>query len=141
MTLESNQPDRWTSTLTRIDEVLDDTDSSDHCPSLFDGLRALRDNDPDGALAFFRRAARGAPSPLDSVAAIAIGECHRLSRRTASAIRIWRRLGHDTDSPTAIRTMAWLSLAALADDLEDDGLAHEAHDALESLAPSFPTLP
>jgi len=99
---------------------------------LFEGLDALRNGDVAGAVELFRDARRRASAPIDCIARTAEAECHRLSGRLEAAVRGWRALTEEESTPPAVRAMAWLSLAAVADDRGDVALASEARDALRT---------
>lgn len=126
--------------LERLDAFLDDDLQSDDAVDdaslgrrrLFDGLDALRSGDVAGAVELFRDARRRASAPIDCIARTAEAECHRLSGRLEAAVRAWRALTEAESTPPAVRTMAWLSLAAVADDRGDLALATEARDALRT---------
>lgn len=126
--------------LERLDAFLDDDVQSDDAGDdaslgrrqLFEGLDALRTGDVTGAVELFRDARRRASAPIDCIARTAEAECHRLSGRIEAAVRGWRALTNEESTPPAVRAMAWLSLAAVADDRGDVALASEARDALRT---------
>jgi hypothetical protein len=66
------------------------------------------------------------------VARNAAAECHRLMGRTQAARRQWNALLEATSTPRAVKLMACLSLAALADDLGDGALLARMRDMLHA---------
>ena len=100
------------------------------------GLELLRDGDADGASAAFAQTARLAAHPFDALAMVARGECDRLRGRQGTALRLWRTVATRRSAPAAARYMAWLSIAALAADRQDQTLLARARDALDRLQDS-----
>ena len=99
----------------------------------FTALFLLQNGDVSGAIEEFRKAARTSSAPFDSLSIVALGECQRLRGKQGAAIREWKRIADDEDAPHAARYVAWLSLARVAEEREDEQLLARANEALEEI--------
>jgi hypothetical protein len=102
--------------------------------AFFEALFMLQSCDISAAVDGFRRAARTCAEPFDALSAVSLAECERIRGRQAAAIREWKKIADDDDAPHAARYVAWLSLAALAEERDDERLERKAQQALEELS-------
>ncbi|MGM0558077.1 MAG: hypothetical protein ACQEVA_16955 [Myxococcota bacterium] len=133
---KSNGRDRLSKTFLHsaqhlVENQLHDVDADRE--DFFTALSLLQGGDVTGAIEEFRKAARTSGAPFDSLAMVALGECQRLRGKDALAIREWKKIADDEQAPHAARYVAWLSLASVAEQREDDALLEQAEAALEEL--------
>lgn len=101
----------------------------------FEAMRLLQAGDLDAALGGFRRASRTSERPFDALAMVALGECERALGREAAALRDWLRVATTQANPPALRSVAWMSIAALAERRTDRRLFARAQAGLLELSP------
>lgn len=99
----------------------------------FRALRLLQAGDIEGATHGFRRASRTSDAPFQALSMLSRAECERVLGREATAIRDWTRVAKSDPAPPALRSMAWMSIAALAERREDAKLAAQADAGLKEL--------
>lgn len=119
-----------------LQQGLSEGDVPDDRRMFLEALMSLQQGDVETASKGFRRATRKSGPPFGALAAVARAECDRLRGRIGSAIRNWRKVAEDEDTPEAVRYMAWLSLAAVAADRENGRLLEQARDAIRELEAS-----
>lgn len=100
----------------------------------FQAFFLLQQGDVEGAIEGFREASRTSSPPFDALSMVAVGECQRLLGKQAAATREWTDIAEDEDAPHAARYVAWLSLAALAEERDDEDLLSRANEALEAFS-------
>jgi len=99
----------------------------------FRALRLLHAGDIKGATHGFRRASRTSEESFKALSMLSRAECERVQGREATAIRDWTRVAQFNEAPPAVRSMAWMSIAALAERREDAKLAAQADAGLKEL--------
>lgn len=107
----------------------------------FTALRCLQAGETGDAILGFRRASRACEPPFDALSTVALGELERTAGREAAAIRAWERVARDARAEPALREVAWLSLAAVAEARKDARLTRKAAAGLEELSKINDTKP
>ena len=135
---KSNGHDSLSNTFLRttrrvVEEGLDEVDPDRE--DFFQAFFSLQQGDVDAAIEGFRKASRTSGPPFDALSMVAVGECQRLKGKQGAAMREWESIAEDEDAPHSARYVAWLSLAALAEEREDESLLARANDALEAISP------
>jgi hypothetical protein len=117
----------------QVEEALESGEIEPERRDFFAAMHLLQAGDIDGAILGFRRAARSSTAPFDALSTVSLGECQRVRGREAAAIREWKRVASSEDAAPATRSVAWLSLAALAERRQDPRLAAKADAGLKDL--------
>jgi len=100
----------------------------------FEAMRLLQAGDLDGAVGGFRRASRTSEQPFEALAMVALGECERALGREAAALRDWMRVASTESASATLRSVAWMSIAALAERRDDPRLGARAAAGLQELS-------
>lgn len=123
-----------TTTRELVEKSLTEETIDEDREAFFEALFMLQSGDISAAVDGFRRASRTCEPPFDALSAVSLAECERLRGHQAAAIREWKKIASDDQAPHAARYVAWLSLAALAEERQDERLERKAQRALDELS-------
>lgn len=106
---DSTPPARWTAQLETLFE--DPSQVPEDRQFMLQGLLAMQRGDVHEATSCFRRAQRKDAPPFSTLAALALGECLRLSGKEGAALKAWRTIAEDDEASPSSRYGAWLGIA------------------------------
>lgn len=127
--MERAQPELLAELAAKVEAGWQDVDEDRK--KFFEGLRLLQAGQIKEASRVFRRAARDCPEPFDVMARMAQGRCEAVQGREGVALRVFREIAN-SEAPSALRRLAWMEVADLARQRDDEELMRQALEAVST---------